>query len=587
MRRVLRSAFWDRYLPSVEQGWFEPLAPCLAAPHPTKDSGDLRPLLDTIAAHQRFAGKREPLPKSLRKLLGIQECRRREREVLRARQAVGALDSAAQARLLRLENDSAASPHAAKIRRAAEESFLLLGIERMDAVIRHLAAAMCRTHLGGLIEFITPDRYWDFALWIGAMNESQRERLREVIVAHDRHGREYKRHLAENHEWIGQALARGVDLDKWFAAEPQVVVMGGRTMEIALVGEVRHVFLIGAYFHTCLSLGDCNEMSVLANAYDANKQVVFMFTEDGAGRRQVVARQLIAVSSDYKLVGYCCYLNSRGVGALNRQEVETAMAAYCGGLAAQCRLELADEGAPQAIGDHFWYDDGAREWPAAARLAWAEAAVRKACQERRMVRFTRRFEKAAIRGYVLDVGPCFFLLALVSEHLWFDGFECFCIADVSDVGPDPYSAFAESALQKRGEQMPLRREVKITSIDELLWSASLAFPLVTIHREQVDPHVCHIGRVVGIGQDKVSLLEIGPDASWDAEPTTYRLSEITRVSFGGDYEGALHLVGGEPTKGERPNPSGEVAAKRKLGAARKACEDVAATEVAEVIEKCG
>jgi hypothetical protein len=44
----------------------------------------------------------------------------------------------------------------------------------------------------------------------------------------------------------------------------------------------------------------------------------------------------------------------------------------------------------------------------------------------------------------------------------------------------------------------------------------------------------------------VSLLEIGPDAKWEDKPKEYRVTEITRVNFGGDYENALHLVGGVP-----------------------------------------
>jgi len=373
MRKVLSATFYDRYLPSVQQhGWFEQLAPCLAAARRPKGPDDFRPLLDRIAVYQQLAGRKDALPKSLRKLLGVHERWQREREVLRARRAAGALDAAGQARLQHLENDPGASPDAAKIRRAAEEAFLLLGIESLSAVMRKLALATCRTHLGGLVALISPDHYWDFALWIDAMSEAERDRLREVIAAHDCHGRDYKRHLAENHDWLGQALVRGVDLGQWLAAEPDWVVIGGRTMEIALISDLRHVFLMGAYFQTCLSLGDCNEMSVLANAYDANKQVVFMFTDDDAGRRRVVARQLIAVSSEFKLLRYRCYVNSRCADKVNRQEVETAMALYCGRLAAQCCLELADQGSPEAIGDHFWYDDGERGWPAAARAAWAE-----------------------------------------------------------------------------------------------------------------------------------------------------------------------------------------------------------------------
>jgi len=168
----------------------------------------------------------------------------------------------------------------------------------------------------------------------------------------------------------------------------------------------------------------------------------------------------------------------------------------------------------------------------------------QALRRRRLIQFSRRFEDSPVRGYVLDIGPRFFMLALVSDRIWFDGFECFRLGDVSEVRPDPYSRFAEAALRRRAEGIPRKPRVSVASIEELLLSANRVFPLVTIHREQVDPDVCFIGRVLGIGRGSVSLLEIRPDATWDEKPSEYRLSEITRVNFGGDYEDALVLVGG-------------------------------------------
>ena len=94
--------------------------------------------------------------------------------------------------------------------------------------------------------------------------------------------------------------------------------------------------------------------------------------------------------------------------------------------------------------------------------------------------------------------------------------------------------------------MPRKPRVSVASIKELLLSANHVFPLVTIHREHMDPDVCSIGRVVGIDRGHVSLLQINPDATWEKTPTDYRLSEITRVNFGGDYEDALAIVGGSP-----------------------------------------
>jgi hypothetical protein len=370
MQQLLWTAFWDRYLPSVcDHGWFEELAPVLAPVRRKSDSSNCKPLLDRIAVHQRLAG-RASLPKSVRKLLDARHRRQRERESLRARQASGDLDAGALARLTRLESEKAAPPGDAKIRRAAEEAFLMLGIETLGAVTRSLAETKCRTHLGGLAAELDRDQFWDFANWIQAMNDAERERLHNVIAARDRHGCDYKRYLPENASWIRETLVRGIDLDPWFAGEPYIEPIGGMTMETELAGDLLPIFLMGDYFHTCLGLGDCNQMSVLANACDANKQVVFMFADDDAGRRRVAARQLIAISSEFKLVGYCCYVNPQFARTHYHQNVVDAVASYCGRLAARCGLELADQGSPETIGDHFWYDDGEGKWPAAARTAW-------------------------------------------------------------------------------------------------------------------------------------------------------------------------------------------------------------------------
>ena len=171
--------------------------------------------------------------------------------------------------------------------------------------------------------------------------------------------------------------------------------------------------------------------------------------------------------------------------------------------------------------------------------------LKQMLRERRLVRFTRRFEESPVRGYVLAIGPKFFLLALVSDRIWFDGFEYFRINDISNLKPDPYAPFAEAALRKRRERRPKMPRVNVKDVAKLLFSASRAFPLVTIHCERVDPDVCWIGHMLRIENERVSLLEINPDGTWDKEPNEYRINEITRVNFGGDYEDALHLVGGD------------------------------------------
>jgi hypothetical protein len=178
--------------------------------------------------------------------------------------------------------------------------------------------------------------------------------------------------------------------------------------------------------------------------------------------------------------------------------------------------------------------------------AKTKLGLQRAMRTRQLVKFTRPFEDGYVYGFVLAIGPQFFLLALVDD-VRFNGFQCLRISDVRGLQvPAKYAAFVLAALKMRGERMPRRPRVKLGSLEQLLWSANRAFPLVTIHREKADPDVCHIGRVSILQKGHVSLLEIGPDAVWDRVLSEYRLKEITRVDFGGDYEGALRLVGGAP-----------------------------------------
>jgi len=48
-----------------------------------------------------------------------------------------------------------------------------------------------------------------------------------------------------------------------------------------------------------------------------------------------------------------------------------------------------------------------------------ETAIR--CKK--LVRFTRPFEPGTVNGYVQTIGQQWILLALVSEHIRFDGFQ--------------------------------------------------------------------------------------------------------------------------------------------------------------------
>jgi len=161
-----------------------------------------------------------------------------------------------------------------------------------------------------------------------------------------------------------------------------------------------------------------------------------------------------------------------------------------------------------------------------------------------LIRLTRTFEEGEVCGYVLDLGAEWFVLALVSDRINFDGFECFRIEDTLTVEADPRVDFVEAALSARSDSKPVRSPVSAASLPELLSSANRAFPLVTFHKEALEPDLCQVGKVVGFADGEVWLHEIDPDAAWEDEAFPHLLTDITRVNFGGGYEEALNLVGG-------------------------------------------
>jgi hypothetical protein len=173
--------------------------------------------------------------------------------------------------------------------------------------------------------------------------------------------------------------------------------------------------------------------------------------------------------------------------------------------------------------------------------------LREAYSNATVLRFSNPYDKGWTHGYVLDIEPEFFLLGLIDDNIKFNGFQCALISDLRKVKvPDPYEGFVVAALRKRRERIDRKPDIDLSSLPALLMSASILFPLVTILRERIKPDECAIGRVVDISENSFLLKTIDPDAVWEEKPTRFRLSDVTRVDFGGGYEEALHLVGGNP-----------------------------------------
>jgi hypothetical protein len=173
------------------------------------------------------------------------------------------------------------------------------------------------------------------------------------------------------------------------------------------------------------------------------------------------------------------------------------------------------------------------------------AKLNMALQKNIMVWFLRPFDTASTQGYVLDLGPRFFLMATFGTGFQFDGFQCLRYSDIRKLEvPFSYAKVTEAVLAKRKTTIPAKPQVDVSNLQALLLSADQAFPFLVICREKVNPDTCEVGRLLEVDKTSVTLFGIGPDAKWQKKPTKCRLSEITQISFGGDYELGLHQIAG-------------------------------------------
>lgn len=167
-----------------------------------------------------------------------------------------------------------------------------------------------------------------------------------------------------------------------------------------------------------------------------------------------------------------------------------------------------------------------------------------AMRERRLIRLTRAMKPGYFLGYVIDIGPKFCVMAMVTDQLWLDGYRCFRIADIAAIEHDPHASFVETVLWVRHEIRAEASPVSLASVADLLRSAAAAFPLMILHTELTDPHCYWVGRLMSVDRRRALVREVSPDAIWVAEPSEFLLRDITQIGFGGDYEDALMIANG-------------------------------------------
>jgi hypothetical protein len=321
-----------------------------------------------LAFYQRLAGQPVRIPGSV--LVKLEAHSRRSAEWQFLESLGDRRDESQNLRFESLSRRAAASPDnesrtVAKLSGQLREVTVLTALMAAKVIIRDEIDRWWRSNF----EF-EPDlkRYrwkdlFGFVGWAESLPPVDRAKVARILNEFHAHGAKYKQYLPWNASWSRQAET-AIELDGWRFPKPvHVTIPDLGKVVIKCTTDPIDVFLMGTRFGTCLSLhGGFNSASVITNAADANKAVVYAFRSDGTP----IARKLVGVVPGWKLVGYRIYSNELS------PELDLAIGRFCAMVAANAGLGLANSGLPSVLSGGFWYDDQAEKWSETAIEAMRE-----------------------------------------------------------------------------------------------------------------------------------------------------------------------------------------------------------------------
>jgi len=162
------------------------------------------------------------------------------------------------------------------------------------------------------------------------------------------------RYVPKNQEWLGSMERAGINMQPWLQSSPLRVQI--ETEEATLVlrlqfaDDVFDILQMGDHFETCLSHDQFNFFSVVANAADLNKRVVYAY--DAAGR--VFGRCLLGISAEKRLLSFHSYSHA------HHAAFEKALNQFLTMLEQSMGIQRGSTGRIPLLLAGNWYDDGVR-----------------------------------------------------------------------------------------------------------------------------------------------------------------------------------------------------------------------------------
>ena len=363
IRRTLTHTLYDAYhtlnLSREIDGWLNP------KPHKRR-TNPLNEVLADIRFYQQWSGRGSTLPNSVERLIGKNRKVRRERSFLQSEVAAGRATKSQKQRLEHISRPSMTAHSADTLIRKCKELRFKTALRALDDRINRELEQTWYRRTGFELPDELREKREDVTSWLLLMNTDQLALLTRTLTAWRDHGEKFKRQLPGNAKWLRRAKKNGVRRNRWLFPTEETMRIARRDYKVSVIRNPYEVFMMGTRFGTCLSLGHVNQMSVLANAYDANKNVIYVHDEKG----RPTARMLIALNRQFQLIKYHCYLQHPNSSEDLQDQFDLAIGAYAARLAKRCGVQLSEDGEPEILCKSFWYDDGTVEWHDSDKQAW-------------------------------------------------------------------------------------------------------------------------------------------------------------------------------------------------------------------------
>ena len=337
-------------------------------------SDDIAIWASRLGYYQQMCGKQQRLPRSVNKMLEVEDRETHELRHLRKAREAGELKNGMADRLELLESREQVSQPVPerRILKKIQEACAHCALEAVGQLAndegRHLWKALISLELPQHLE---EAQILTIVAWATCLDEISLGCLHELVKAWEQSGQAYRKNLSLNLPWTKVAADR-IDLDGWLFPNPVDIIIDGRTVQVGIADDPFRTLLMGTYFGTCLSLDGLNNKAVLANTYDANKNVVFVLDSNG----QVLARKLVCITADFKLIGYRTYIaKNESLSEEMRTRIFRLVDAFCGHWANHAGLELAYSGPLGKTSGLFWYDDGVHLWSQIAKVTWSNPSI--------------------------------------------------------------------------------------------------------------------------------------------------------------------------------------------------------------------